>query len=172
MTNKQTNKKTQTNKQTKPVIRNFYTSDLTHPGTECPGESLTHQSFADECDINKIMAKFAKTGTVTHLNADQPNYGLATSIDFKEAMDTVTGSLDAFQDIPSEIRALFDNDPAAFLEFAENPDNIPEMARMGLLTDEATHRLLEPENASETLSEPPAAPPKATPEPTTESQHS
>lgn len=136
-----------------PIIRNYYTSDLTHPGTQCPGESYVKQAFKEECDINNIMARFQQTGTLPFLNNQQPNYGLAPAIDFKEAMDIVTGSLDSFQQLPAAVREKFGHDPEMFLRFVEDPSNIHEMAEMGLLTPEATQRELEPEKSPVTASE-------------------
>ena len=37
--------------------------------------SMTKQSFKDECDINKIMAKFQKTGAIEHYAKHAPSYG-------------------------------------------------------------------------------------------------
>ena len=53
------------------------------------GKSATKQSFKDECDINKIMAKYQKTGLVTHLAKNEARYGFATSHDFRESLELV-----------------------------------------------------------------------------------
>ena len=43
--------------------------------------AMTKQSFKDECDINKIMAKFQKTGALNHYAKHAPQYGDASGIE-------------------------------------------------------------------------------------------
>ena len=95
--------------------------------------SLTKQSFADECDINQIMSRFISTGQISHLNHAEPNYGLAPSLDFREALEIVQNSEESFANLPSEIRQRFGQNPEAFLAFVEDETNLPELARMGLV---------------------------------------
>lgn len=103
----------------------FYTSIGRDP-------SRTKQAFKEECDINNIMAKYQKTGALTHANNRHPEYGFATSTDFRQSMEIVVHAQEIFDELPSSIRAKFGNSPEAFLEFAQNPDNASEMADMGL----------------------------------------
>jgi len=93
----------------------------------------TKQSFKTECDINHIMAKYQRTGVITHLNKHEAQYGFAPALDFQTALQLVAAARDQFADLPSSIRQRFNNDPAEFLAFCENPDNRSEMALMGLL---------------------------------------
>lgn len=103
---------------------------FTDPGEE---ESLTQQHMAAECDINTIMSRYQSTGEITHIAAQAGEYG-----DFSEVTDYKTGierllEADAlFMELPSSIRDRFNNDPAAFIEFASDPKNIEEMRKMGL----------------------------------------
>lgn len=104
----------------------------------------TKQSFTAECDINNIMARYQKTGILDFVNQHEPQYGDATGADFAAAMQVVAEGQSMFNDLPSELRAQFDNDPAEFLEFVSNPANKKEMAQMGLLNPEATALALAP----------------------------
>lgn len=99
--------------------------------------SMTKQSFKNECDINNILKKHAKTGLINHVNQYEGNYDVATSLDFKQAMDLVTSAQQMFDDLPSSVRDRFQNDPAQFLDFVQNPDNAQEMVKMGLATASA-----------------------------------
>ena len=38
------------------------------------GPSLTHQSFADECNFNAVLARWETTGVIEHVNQTQPQY--------------------------------------------------------------------------------------------------
>ncbi len=126
------------------------------------GKTRAKQSFADECDINNIMSKYQKTGAITHANKHQPSYGFASSITFNEAMTVVAKANSMFEDLPSSLRERFENDPAKYLDFVQDPDNSKEMAELGLLVDNPT-----PE-ADPSPAEPaaPAASPAVNPPPT------
>lgn len=116
----------------KPRIR---TKGRPYPRLKTPviGETLTKSAFKDECDINKIMGKYLKTGILPRLNPNKPNYGFAPSFDFREAMELVQNMNSNFDELPVDIRKQFGFDPALFLEFVEDPANGPKMAAMGLL---------------------------------------
>lgn len=94
--------------------------------------SLTKQSFVPETDINNIMNKYLRTGEIHHLTPQKGTYGIAPSYDFREALEIVKNSTEKFDNLPSEIRTKFDNDPAKFLEYVENPANLSELVSMGL----------------------------------------
>lgn len=49
-----------------------------------PEQGLTHQSFKDECDIEKIVATYARTGIVPRTRGN-PQFGDAPEIDLFEA---------------------------------------------------------------------------------------
>lgn len=97
-----------------------------------PEPSRTKQSFRDETDVNRIMARYMQTGMISHLNPREPNYGVAPSIDFREAMEIVRNTQTQFMELPASIREQVNNDPAQFLEFVENASE-DDMRDMGLL---------------------------------------
>jgi len=106
------------------------------PGIDFSQEtSLTKQSFTDECDINKIVARITRDGY------DPSQYGVPQYADvsnapsFHEAMEIVTKGQQAFAQLPSIIRARFGNDPAQYLDFVANPENLPEMLKLGMATE-------------------------------------
>ncbi len=95
--------------------------------------TMTKQSFADECDVNNIMKRFEKTGVLDHLNTHQGDYADFIGVeDYKTSMDRIQAATAAFMTIPARIRAQFDNDPAKFVAFAEDPDNLDAMVDLGL----------------------------------------
>jgi len=99
---------------------------------EIVGESLAKQSMRDECDINQIMAKYQKTGAVSHLNKHGADYGFASGEDFSESMRVITAAQGMFDDLPSSVRTRFGNDPALFLDFVQDEENVDEMVKLGL----------------------------------------
>lgn len=90
------------------------------------------QSFKTECDINFIIEQFQTKGAITHFNTRQPQYGYAEAVEFREALDIVKKGQELFQALPSSLRARFENDPAQFLEFVQDPANGEEMVALGL----------------------------------------
>ncbi|WNK13768.1 MAG: internal scaffolding protein [Microvirus sp.] len=99
------------------------------------GDGRTKQSFKDECDINRIMGRYLSTGILPeHLTRALAQYVDCTSVDFQEAQLVVAGAKSLFAELPSAVRSRFHHSAAAFLEFAENPVNGPELAEMGLAT--------------------------------------
>lgn len=104
---------------------------------------LTEQSHKQMCEINNILRKYQKTGVIEHVNKHKPSYGFASSVQFQEAMETVTVAQQMFDDLPSGLRNRFSNDPAQFLDFVQNPENEEEMIKMGL----ANRRPQEPQEA-------------------------
>lgn len=80
----------------------------------------TRQEFKDECDINNIMAQYLVTNEFTHLNDAIPQYLDCSEADFRQQMDYVAGAYSMFEELPSKVRAQFDNDPALFLDFCSH----------------------------------------------------
>jgi len=95
--------------------------------------TLTKQAFKDECDINNIMSKYQKTGMVEHLNQNNGEYGDFISYeDYHTSLNQILEAQETFNSIPSSIREKFNNNPAEFLEFAQNPDNHNQMVQFGM----------------------------------------
>ena len=96
---------------------------------------LTEQSHRDETNINNIVkrhgmdliAKTAALSTPEYIMDDDPTN------DFMEAMLIVTKAQQTFEQLPSELRAKFENQPAKFMDFIHNPENIDQMVEMGLV---------------------------------------
>ncbi len=100
--------------------------------TKIVGDSRTKQSFQKECNINNIMAKYQKIHTIEHVNERSGEYGFASGLDLKQAMDKVQQAQTMFDELPSSIRTKFNNQPGEFLDFVQDEDNITEMIELGL----------------------------------------
>lgn len=99
--------------------------------------SRTRQEFAAECDINTIMARYSKTGVVSHINPVTPRYlDLTTLPDFQTAMHMLIDAEAAFASLPAVVRREFDNDPSKFVAFAEDQENLPRLREWGLAPPE------------------------------------
>lgn len=97
-------------------------------------EILTEQSHKDAVDVNNIVKKHGldmlqKTAQLQSLEFQMDE--LPTN-DFTEALAIVTKASQTFESMPSFIRKKFDNSPAQFLDFVQNPANGQAMVDMGL----------------------------------------
>lgn len=120
----------------------------------------TKQSFVAECDINNILKQFKATGMINHVKqaAALGTYvDLPEVDDFQASLNSVMRAEQAFASLPSKLRARFDNDPATFLEFFQDPKNQDEAIKLGLAQDtRPPTTLINPQN-------PPATPPSTSP---------
>jgi phage internal scaffolding protein len=119
---------------TKTLILTAYGPKTKLPEKEFP-QTLTKQSMRNECNINYIVNKFQKTGVITHRNQFEAQYDDATGIDFKEALDMVKAGESMFAELPSAERRSFNNDPAKFMNWINNPDNQDDMIKRGYASD-------------------------------------
>lgn len=92
------------------------------------GPGRTKQSFKDSVDINKIMDRARKTGTISHVGKYGAEYG-----DFSDIPDLLTAETrlirakQIFDDAPAEVRREFDNDVGAFFEYVNDPANADDV---------------------------------------------
>lgn len=103
-------------------------------GIDCSKDTpITKQSFRDECDINKLMAQYQKTGVMTHLTRGLPSYGdFTNAADYHTASTKVLEAQRAFDELPAEVRTRMRNDPMKLLEFLEDEKNHEEGVQLGL----------------------------------------
>lgn len=110
---------------------------LKHPEPERDSKGnimyVTEQAHKDNCDINKIMRKYATMGVVEHVNNIEAAHGNLTGDDFKSMMDKIVGIQAEFNELPSELRKRFTNDPAKLLTYLDDPKNTEEAIKIGLL---------------------------------------
>lgn len=105
--------------------------------------SMTKQSFAAACDINNIMRKYQRTGAVDHVKQYGAQYMDVDPITYHEAQNALLMADSMFRDLPSSLRSRFNNRPAEFLAFVQNPANLDEMRTLGL----ANPRVIQPSEA-------------------------
>lgn len=114
--------------------------------------TLTKQAEASSADINTIVKRWMATGALpVHLNQGIAQFADVSEIpDYRGCLDVVLQAQKLFSELPSSVRQRFDNDPAAFLDFTQDPSNLDEMVSLGLAT-----KRVEPSTGSDN------APPKA-----------
>ncbi|AXH75050.1 MAG: internal scaffolding protein [Microviridae sp.] len=102
---------------------------------DCSKEpSLTRQSFTDECDINRIMERFEKTGVLPQFLGNEPSYlDVSNVVDYHEALNIVNEANSLFYGLNAFLRSRFDNDPAKLVAFISDSANYEEAVKLGLV---------------------------------------
>lgn len=100
-------------------------------------QSRTKQAFKRECDVNHIVKRFKVNLGVDFLDRYQGalggHFGDFTQVcDYRSALDRVMRADEVFMALPAKVRSRFQNDPALFLEFVEDPKNAQELVELGL----------------------------------------
>lgn len=122
--------------------------------TVITGKSRTKQSFQDETNINKILAKYDAETIVEQLQKNPGSFiDLPSGMDYQQASNMAINARAAFDELPGTIRAKFKNDPEKFLDFMDDEENEEEIVEMGLREPED-----DPVEDEATGSEPTAAP--------------
>ena len=100
---------------------------------DCSGSvDRTKQSMKDECDVNGIIGRFAKTGLLTPVNKDPGIYVDVSEMgDYKESLQQVDMANEMFMQLPAVVRAKFQNDPAVFLDYTSDETNNQDMVGLG-----------------------------------------
>ena len=99
----------------------------------CEGESLTQQQFIEECDVNNILAKYKRTGLISHLARHSGNFGDFSNVDdYKTSLEKIMVAQQSFEMLPSELRSKFGNDPGKLIEFMSDEKNIEDCYKFGL----------------------------------------
>lgn len=123
-----------------PFVRNPYNYDMDkvsdQTGLKCEDKSLAQQHMKDECDINVIVERFGVTGQLP-VRAIEPSYGDFSGVtDYHTALSKIKAAEAEFMALPAKLRAKFDHDPNALLNFLENEANRDEAIELGLIDGE------------------------------------
>lgn len=98
-----------------------------------PGEGAAQQHFKDECDINKILAKYHREGIITHVKQARQMYGdFSGVLPAAEMLSTVKRAEQMFELIPAELRNKFHNSIPGFLDFIGKKENFDQCVQWGI----------------------------------------
>lgn len=96
-------------------------------------DGRTQQHFKDQVDINRILAKYRKTGVIEHVKRAQARYGDFTELaEYAQNLDKVAKAQQAFESLPAELRNKFNNNIPGFFDYIMQPENFDECVKMGI----------------------------------------
>ena len=125
-------------------------------------KSRTHQSFKEQCDVNRIVQFHLSGGVITHLNERTAHFGdFSQSTDLKTALDMVSEAEARFMELDSAIRRKADNDPARLAEMLATEGETQILVDAGLEVEgmSPTPPAETPDQPTPPPSEPPAPEP-------------
>lgn len=122
----------------KAIIRNRYQYDpdevSLETGIDFAGdESQTQQQFLADADINVIVKRWGITGVLPVTGRVPMVSDFEDITDYRSALDAVMAADEVFKQLPADFRGSLGNDPAAFVDFAINPDNVEKLRELGLV---------------------------------------
>ncbi len=136
------------------------TTNLKQPTDYSDGR--TKQSFKDETDVNAIIQKHTRMGTLSHLEQWGGNYGDWGDFDFQSAQNQIAKANSMFEQLPAGVRNQFKNSPERFLDYVTDPANkdnlaelLPELAEPGSRPLPSNKDAVDPEPAPDPAPEPP-----------------
>ena len=95
-------------------------------------QTRTKSEFADECDINNIVARCIK-GAALPSGGRTPIFGDFTEVsDFSTAQNLIAEANSEFEQLPSETREKFGNDVSKLMDFLDDENNLDEAIELGL----------------------------------------
>lgn len=96
------------------------------------GESRTKQAFAKDADINRILERFRKTGTLPP-GKGVPEYLDVSEVgDYKTAMDQLIQAEEDFRMLPYDVREACDHNAGKFLDMMADPEDRKILESKGL----------------------------------------
>ena len=102
-------------------------------------DGRTVQAYKEATDINKILQKAQREGTLSHLQRHGAQYADFSDVpDLLTAYERIERGKSVFSELPSEVRSEFGNDMFKFFEFVNDPANagrlqevLPKLAEPG-----------------------------------------
>lgn len=95
--------------------------------------SRTKQSFAGECDINRIMKRYVSTGVLPGVGIPGTYGDFTGPSELLDAYELVKTAEAQFASLPAQVRERFRNRPSEFLAFVGDEKNREEAEKLGLL---------------------------------------
>lgn len=135
-------------KSTGEIISPFWKTPYNHDtdaeaartALHCKDPTKTQQHAKEESDINNIVDKFLKTGTLPQVPVPPTYENFGEIFDFQSAMNTIKAATDSFMALPGNIRARFQNDPATFVAYVDHcheTGDLDPLREMGLAVPKA-----------------------------------
>lgn len=101
-------------------------------------ESKTQQHFKQAADINHIMARGRQTGVIQGPgvpSGQKMRYMHLTGQTYHDMLIQVQQAQGSFAGLPARVRKRFSNNPENLLTFLEDPKNVREAVKLGIIEE-------------------------------------
>lgn len=102
-------------------------------------QGVAKQAHRDGTRVDKILKRYATLGVDEHnlgaflsSTAKLP-FGISPTVDYQQALNAVIKVESYFASLPSRIRDRFGHNPERMIEFMNDPANLEECQKMGLV---------------------------------------
>lgn len=99
-------------------------------------KTRTQQHMQDATDVNKIMERYKKTGTITHINNSiQGKYMDLTKLpsSYLDAINVVNHAQNTFESMPAKLKEKFQHNPQTLINWMADKKNEDEAIQLGLI---------------------------------------
>ena len=117
-----------------------------------PDSSMTKQEFARQCDINRIVSSYVRTGHYENEKGIGMFQDVSNIPDYQSSLQLVINAKRSFEDLDPNLRKRFNNSPQELLEFLQDERNNEEAIKLGL---REKPKQKDPEPDPEPIPEPP-----------------
>lgn len=101
---------------------------------DCSEPIMTDQSYKKSSDINNIMKQYGKTQVLPNTREHLARYVDTSELpSLEEAHDIIMEAKELFEQLPSNVRKLMDNDPTKLVDFVKDPNNTELLVKNGVL---------------------------------------
>ncbi len=111
------------------MAKRKYSIDLSSGGR-------TRQEFKNECDVNYLMERYARTGVLGDPTQDgkrEAAFGDFTGVgDFMDCQSRILAAQEGFDSLPAKVRSRFEHDPGRVIAFLADDSNREESIELGL----------------------------------------
>lgn len=97
-------------------------------------EGRTKQEFLADCDLNRIVERYRRTGVLPEsVRANAMRFGDFSSLPtLAEAQEKIHVANELFLALPSRVRDRYNNDPAAFFADSQTPEGRELFVTLGI----------------------------------------
>jgi len=97
---------------------------------------ITEQAGKETQDINNMAKRAFRNRLNGNPEGRKPVFGEVSSLTYHEQMNMVLDVQNRFNKLPPRVRKQFQNNPFVCLKFLEDPSNLKEAVKLGLVIDE------------------------------------
>lgn len=98
----------------------------------CLDKSLAVQEMTDDCDINRIVETWVKTGIAPQSSLEALSGDFSQVDDYRTMLDKINRAKREFMTLDADTRSYFKNDPANLISALDDPTQTSKLIEFGI----------------------------------------